>query len=339
MSDLRHLLEKTVCNVPLSEGELGSVFEAILSGQLNDSQIAAFLSAWRMAGESTQLLTVGARYLRTHALKPPIADSLRPLCDNCGTGGSGLPKFNISTAAAIVAAACGVRIAKHGNRSVSSKCGSADLLFEAGFPTKLDESKATELLSQTNLTFFFAPNFHPVVAHVMPVRKNLGIKTVFNLLGPLANPLAPEVQLLGVGHKSHMLPMAEALQALGVKKALVVHSQDGLDEISPAAPTWALLIDHESIAEFPIDPSKYGVKATLAGLHGQDAAYNLRILHQVLKGEPIEAAEGVIINTAALLWLSGAEDSLDSGIKRARQKLLSREAWTFFQDWIGLANG
>jgi anthranilate phosphoribosyltransferase len=211
-------------------------------------------------------------------------------------------------------------------------------LFEAGFPTKLDDAKTIDLLEKTALTFFFAPNFHPVIANVMPVRRQLGVKTVFNLLGPLANPLAPEIQLLGVGHKLHMRPVAEALLNLGVQKALVVHSTDGLDEISPAAMTWGLFVENKTINDFPIEPKDFGIRATLTGILGQDATYNLQVLQRILNGERSEASEGVVLNTAVLLWLTDAVGSINDGVTLARQKLNDGSSYKFFKDWIRQAN-
>ena len=252
---MKHLIDKILSHQRLELSELEEVFSKMFSGSLSPVQLSAILCGLRAQGESGRELYAGAKTMREAAALVKLDPSLRPLIDNCGTGGDGSHSFNISTAAAIVAASCGVKVAKHGNRSVSSKCGSADLLFAAGLPDTLTPEGTIELLKQTGFTFFFAPHFHPVMKHVMPVRKELGVRTIFNFLGPLANPIQPEFQLIGVGMKDILMPMAEALKALGTQKALVVHSRDGLDEISSAAVTDAVHLDSGHLTEIEIDPS------------------------------------------------------------------------------------
>lgn len=330
-------LERLFRGDELSEEAINGLFDAMLGGHMEPAHIAALLTAWRMRGESADELALGAAYLRKHASRPLIDPALRPLADNCGTGGDGANTFNISTGAAIVAAASGARIAKHGNRSVSSRSGSADLLFEAGFPQELSADAAVALLGATGLTFFFAPNFHPVMRHVGPVRKALGVRTIFNLLGPLANPLAPEVQLVGVGSRAQTWPMAEALRRLGTKRALIVHSRDGLDEISPAATTDYVLLDGGRLRAGSIDPDKLGIDARRSDLGGGDAKHNRQLLDRVLDNDGGGLGAAVALNAGALLWLTAAARDLAAGYATARATLASGAAKSFFHGWIARA--
>jgi anthranilate phosphoribosyltransferase len=334
---LAHLLDKLLAGQSLTAAETEAVFAAMLAGELPEPQIAAFLAGWRAKGEQAVELTAGARALRLHAAKVAIPATLRPLIDNCGTGGDGSNSFNISTAAAVVAAAGGARVAKHGNRSSSSKCGSADLLFAAGFPAELPPDGAVALLEKTGMTFFFAPNYHPVMRHVGAVRKALGVRTIFNLLGPLANPIAPDFQLLGVGSAAYVRPVAETLATLGVRRALVVHSRDGLDELSPAAVTDAVSVDGKTLTALPIDPAAIGVRATLADLAGGDPPHNLAILRRVLDGRGGGMTQAVGLNAGAVLWLAERAPSLEAGVKAAFELVAAGAAKDFFNRFIAAA--
>ena len=335
---VKTLLEKIVDKESLNRSELEEVFAKMLSGDYESAHIAALLVAWRIHGVGGDHFAVGAEFMRQNALKPNIPDSCRPLLDNCGTGGSGFAKFNISTATAIVASACGVRLAKHGSKSVSSKCGSADLLFAAGFPEKISPERAALLLEKTGLTFFYAPNFHPVMKHVMPTRKALGIRTIFNLLGPLANPVQPEYQLLGVGAQIYAKPIAEALTKLGLKKALVVHSDDGLDEVSPVSNTTAYLVDGTNLSELLIEPKKLGINAVMDDVRGGSPEENLQILNDLLDAKHPKAESAVLINAGVALWLYAAASSIEAGVQLAGDCIQSGAARKHFDNWIELAN-
>lgn len=334
---MQDLLESLFSAKRLSTQEIDAIFAKMLAGELSEAQIAAVLTAWRIKGEGADELLAGAKALRSRATQVAVPSAARPLVDNCGTGGDGAGSFNLSTAAAIVASAAGTKVAKHGNRSVSSKCGSADLLFAAGLPDTLSPEATGTLLAKTGFTFFFAPNFHPVMKAVGPVRKALGVRTIFNLLGPLANPIAPEFQVIGVGAKVYLRPMAETLAALGVKRALVVHSRDGLDEISPAAPTDGMLVDQGSVRETVIDPTSLGVKGTLKDLAGGDAAHNLKILDQLLAGSAGALADAVALNAGAVLWIAGKANDLQHGLQLARVQIASGKARDHFKSWLAEA--
>ncbi len=333
----RALLETLLSGDPLSIAEADALFAAMLDGGLEPATIAAALAALRLRGESAMILTAGAAAMRERAIRPDLPAKLRPLADNCGTGGDGSGSFNISTAAAIVASALGLRVAKHGNRSVSSRCGSADLLFAAGYPDSLSPAATVTLLERTNFTFFFAPQFHPSMKHVMPVRKALGVRTVFNLLGPLANPLAPEVQLVGVGVKAALEPMAGALAALGSKSALVVHGRDGTDEISATTATDAVRVDGGLLKAMTIEPKMLGLTTVPADLAGGDPTENLKTLGNLLAGKLPGLADAVALNAGALLWIAGRELTLEAGLAIARAAIEGGRARAHFEAWLTAA--
>ncbi len=333
---LRDVLEKILNKEPLDIRKSQQVFEDILDGKLSEAQIAAYLTALRAKGEDFNDLAAGAIAMRAKAASLSIGDKLRPLVDNCGTGGDGSGSFNISTTSAIIAASMGVRIAKHGNRSISSKCGSADLLFKAGYPEHISIENTARLLEQTGFTFFFAPNFHPTMKHVGPVRRALGIRTIFNLLGPLANPIGPEIQLIGVGAKDYLKPMAQAAEKIGIGRALIVHSRDGMDEISPNVITDCVLVKNKTITEITIDPSTVGLSGT-HDLSGGDAEENLKILNALLAGNGQSYIHAVALNTGALLWLSDKVANVTDGYTQAKTQITSGKAKLFFETWLKAA--
>lgn len=323
---------------PLTDEDTALAFESMLDGKLAPADIAAILTGWSRRKETAAELIAGARAMRTRSVKLSLPPGLRPLTDNCGTGGDGSNSFNVSTASAIVAAASGACIAKHGNRSVSSRSGSADLLFAAGFPENLAPAATVTLLEKTGLSFFFAPQFHPSIKHVMPVRKALGVRTVFNFLGPLANPLAPERQLIGVGTREILRPMAEALAALGIERGLVVHGRDGVDELSAAAITDGYFVDGGKITVHLVDPATLGLCATAADLAGGSPVDNLLILNQLLAGKASRGlTDAIALNAGATLWLAGKVNELGEGVETTRQSIATGEAKAFCAHWLQTA--
>lgn len=333
---LRDVLEKILNKESLDIRKSQQVFEDILDGKLSEAQIASYLTALRAKGEDFNDLAAGAAAMRTKASQVFIADKLRPLVDNCGTGGDGSGSFNISTTSAIIAASMGVRIAKHGNRSISSQCGSADLLFKAGYPEHISIENTAHLLEQTGFTFFFAPNFHPAMKHVGPVRRALGIRTIFNLLGPLANPIGPEIQLIGVGAKEYLKPVAQAAEKIGIGRVLVVHSRDGMDEISPNVITDCVLVKNNTFSELTIDPIKLGLTGN-HDLSGGDADENLKILNELLAGNGTSYINAVALNAGALLWLSDKIGTIADGFTLAKTQITSGKAKIFFDNWLTAA--
>ncbi len=281
---IREVLERLLAGESLSAATTEECFTALMAGEWSEPEQAAFLVALRAKGETAGEVAAAARVLRSFAV--PVATSRTPLVDTCGTGGDGAHTLNISTGAALVAAACGVTVAKHGNRSVSSRCGSADVLEALGVPLELEPEKLGALLDAVGFAFLFAPRLHPAMRAVMPVRRVLGVRTVFNLLGPLANPAGVKRQVVGVYSAAVMPLVAGALAELGAEHAWVVHGEDGLDELSVCAPTRVIEVRAGKITgELVVDPSKLGIpRAARADLAGGDAAENAKRLSAILAG-------------------------------------------------------
>ncbi len=293
------------------------LMHGMMSGALGDIRVAAALSALQAKGVTVPELVALARGMRDHMVRVPT-DIEGPLLDTCGTGGSGLDTPNTSTMAAFVVAAAGVKVAKHGNRASSGKCGSSDLLGGLGIPIAVGPEAAARLIDGVGLAFLFAPAYHPAVRHVVPVRKGLGFRTVFNLLGPLCNPAGADHQLLGVGDPAGAAPMAAALAALGSKRVLVVHGDDGLDELSPCAPSRTLLVEGGQVTEGRFAPEDVGFERLApAAIRGGDVEANVAIARRVLAGEPGPHSQLVALNAGAALWVAGVADGIADGIARA----------------------
>ncbi len=297
-------------NRRLSRSLLQAVAREILSGDAETAQIAGFLTALRFVGETDSEIEAFVDVMLHHATPFPRPADVDVLLDTCGTGGDRLHTFNISTTSALVCAAAGVRVAKHGNRSASSKCGSAELLAE---------SAAARLLSH-GFCFLFAPAYHPAMKHAAEARKSLRLRTLFNICGPLSNPARPTHQVVGVASPDLMEPVIRALASLGCRGALVVHGEDGMDEITTTRPTRALRLEASGHwHSIEINPTKLGIEpATISDLEGGDARANAAIVRKVLEGEAGPRAEIVNLNAGAALWISGATESLEEGIEKAR---------------------
>jgi len=290
----------------------------VMRGQFEPVQLAGLLVALATRPVEGPWLAAAARALRAHRIA--VAVQVRPLVDTCGTGGDGAGSFNVSTAAAMIVAAAGCAVAKHGNRAVSSKVGSADVLEAAGCALELQPDEARLLLDATRFAFLFAPGFHPALRHAAPVRRALGVRTLFNLLGPLVNPALAPFQLLGVYAPSLTLPVAEALRELGAAAALVVHCA-GLDEIGLHAATTGHRLREGRIEPFRLEPDRLGLqRAPLAAIAGSDtAAANARLLRDALGGGGGARSDVVAVNAAAALELCGAVPDLQHGLEAARQ--------------------
>lgn len=310
------LLAGRLLEDPVAQG----LMDCLMGGQLTDTQAAAVLTALQMRGVHPSELTAFARSMRAHMRPVPASG---PVLDTCGTGGSGLSTINTSTMAAFVVAGAGVRVAKHGNRASSGKCGSSDLLAALGVPLELPADRLPTVLEEVGLVFLFAPAHHPAMRHVVPIRRALGFRTVFNLLGPLCNPAGADHQLLGVSDPSQAPAMIRALAALGSRRVVVVHGEDGLDEISLAAPTrtWTL-VDGE-IAEGRIDPRELGLDLVPHDqLCGGDVERNRQICEQVLSGEDDGPhTRLVLLNAAAALQVAGTVADLTDGYRLAEESL------------------
>jgi len=310
---LRHVVDGGSLDADAAEAAM----REIISGSAPLATVAAFLVAMRMKGESVAELTGCARAMRAAAV--PVSPSRRPLLDTCGTGGDGAHSINVSTLAAMVCAAAGARVAKHGNRSVSSRCGSADLMEALGVSIDLDAPAVARCIDEVGVGFMFAPRFHPAMRHVAALRRELGIRTLFNLLGPLANPASVEHHVMGV-YAAHLCePMARVLAGLGVRSALVVHGAGGLDEVAVSGPTEAAWLRDGEIVRLVIDPESLGIRG--GSLQGGGPEENARVAAEVLAGRPGPARDAVALNAAAGLLASGLVDDLREGLARATEAL------------------
>lgn len=322
--NLSPLLHKAV-HRSLSEGDAREAALALMSGDVPPAQAGGLLSALRVRGENRGEILGFARALREQAA--PFAVSADGLIDTCGTGGDGLGTFNVSTLAGLVAAACGARVAKHGNRAVSSRCGSADLLEALGVRIDAPISLAARCVEEAGFGFLFAPLYHPTLRQLAPLRRELGFRSIFNLVGPLANPAQVRRQVVGVPAVSYLRPVAEALHSLGVEHALVVHGDDGADEISLTGPTSTFEVRPEGLASQVLHPEDAGLRVCRKEeLEGGDAVANAGLAERILDGARGPAHDFVVLNAAAALMVAGRAGSLREGADLSREALLSLRA-------------
>lgn len=323
-SEFKNHLVKAASGEPLTAHDASAAFEIILQGGATDVQVAAFVACLHVRGETSLELATASELLRARALRVEApADAI----DIVGTGGDGLDTLNISTASAIVAAACGVVVAKHGNRAQSSRCGSADVLGELGLNLALTPLQIGQCISTVGLGFMFAPNHHSALAHVAGVRKQLGFRTIFNLLGPLCNPAMVNRQLVGVFAEKWLIPFADALKSLGSKRAWIVHGEDGLDEISVTGSTRVAELNGGHVRQFTISPADAGLSVhSMASIVGGDAKANAQAMLRLLEGELGAFRDAVCINVAAALIVAEKVKSLREGVEVAVQALNSGAA-------------
>lgn len=321
----REILEAIVRGRDLSSEQASEVMAALLGGEVPPSVVGAFLAAMRTKGASGAELAGFARAMRGHALR--LEHSLLPLVDTCGTGG-GPATFNLSTAAAFVACGAGARVAKHGNRAMASRCGSADVLEAAGVRLHPDPERLLHILETVGIVFLFAQAHHPAMRHMGPIRRELGIRTLFNQLGPLANPAGADVQLIGVYDAALMAPMAEALSLLGVRKALVVHGQDGLDEISPCGPTSFELVEGGARSQGELHPADFGLDALEPAVlePGGDLQESAAILREAISDAESPRCRAVIPGAAAAIWLAGLAGDFREAARMAVESVRSGAA-------------
>jgi anthranilate phosphoribosyltransferase len=330
---IRRLLDRQ----HLDRDEMYRVFGDVMDGSTTDVQKSAFLIALRMKGETPDEIAGAATAMRERVT--PLDVDHATLVDTCGTGGDNRGTFNISTLAAIVASAAGATVAKHGNRAVSSACGSADLLAALGVHIELDAPRMTEVLNRTGISFLFAPKLHPAMGAVASVRRELGVRTIFNVLGPLTNPAFAKRQVLGV-YADHLVEvLARVLVALGTEHALVVHSRDGLDEISVSDATHVAEIRDGAIMLYDVTPSSLGLPThAIEELTGGDIDANAAIARAILEGEEGARRDIVIANAGAALYVAGLAPSIPDGIALAREALVSGAALRKLQELVMVTN-
>ena len=321
----------------LTRAEMHDVMKQIMTGQATPAQIGGFLVALAIKGETVDEITAAAGVMRELSSKVNVSGA--HIVDTCGTGGDGAALFNVSTASAFVAAAAGAQVAKHGNRSISSTTGSADLLEQAGVKLDLTAQQVSQCVADLGVGFMFAPAHHSAMKHAIGPRKEMGVRTIFNLLGPLTNPAGAPNQVLGVFSKAWVEPMAHVLKALGSEHVMVVHSQDGLDEISIAAPTDVAELKNGEVTTYTIDPADYALDGSLADLSVSNAAESHRLVMNALNGVPGNARSIVAINAGAAIYVAGLENSLSSGIERALAVMASSEAAQKLSDLAATTQG
>lgn len=331
-------LNQLLAKQDLSFSQATQLFDAIMNGKLNDIELTAALIALKLKGETSDEIAGAAASMRANAV--PFKTSKTLLADSCGTGGDGSNTINISTTAAIVAAAAGINMVKHGNRSVSSNSGSADLLKALGINIDMSPKQAAHCLDNTGFTFLFAPHYHSGVRHAMGVRTVLKSRTIFNILGPLANPAAPEVQLLGVYDPSLCLPMAETLKTLGTKRAMVVHGA-GTDEIALHGTTKVVELNNGELSEYTLTASDFGLaNYSLEQLAGQGPEYNAKASLAILQGHGEMAHNAAIIaNVAALLYLTDKASDLKAAADQVSELLASGKAMDTLNAIIEVSHG
>lgn len=338
---IRKVIAKAAEGKDLSESEMIEAMNQIMEGEATPAQIGAFLIALRMKGETVEEIAGAARVMRAKACQvPTLARALgEPLIDTAGTGGDGSGTFNVSTTTAFVLAGCGLKVAKHGNRAISSSCGSADLIEAFGVPLDLDPARVGECVDQAGIGFLFAPALHKAMGHAIGPRREIGLRTIFNLLGPLTNPAGATVLLIGVYDQRLVRPLAEVLARLGADSAMVVHGEGGLDEVTVTGRTYIARLANGEVSEFVITPEEVGLgRARLEDIKGGDTETNRTLALAVLSGEPGARRDMVLMNAAAALLAAGNADSFADGVALAAKSIDSGAALARLHELQAVAN-
>lgn len=329
----QELLKKVLAGIDLEESEAATVMEEIMEGRVTNAQIGAMLTALRLKGETAEEITGFARVMQRRAT--PIRSIHPVLLDTCGTGGDGANTFNISTAAALVLAGAGAKVAKHGNRSVSSRCGSADVLEALGVKVDLGPQELSACLDQVGIAFLYAPALHHGMKRVAAPRRELGFRTIFNILGPLTNPANVKAQVIGVYNPQLVEVVARVLHQLGVKRGFVVHGAGGLDEVSPLGPTGICELRNGWIRSYTLNIEDFGMSpANLADLAGGGPLYNAKLIKDVLRGEPGPKRDAVLINAALGLMAVDLADDIAAGVELAAKSIDEGRAYAKLEELI-----
>jgi anthranilate phosphoribosyltransferase len=340
----KEALEHVLNGRDLSHADMLALMQQVMGGELTSAQIAGLVIVLRQKGESVDEITAAATVMRQLSTKVEIADKTY-LIDTCGTGGDGIQTFNVSTCAAFVAAAAGAKVAKHGGRSVSSTCGSADVLEALGVNVNLTPEQVAKCVNEIGIGFMFAPNHHSAMKHAAPVRRELGVRTIFNLLGPLTNPANAKRQVMGVFSKDLTLKLAKVLQNLGAEHVLVVHGADGMDEISFTGDTYVAELKDGKISEYTLNPAQFGLKIhALKSIRVENAAQSKAMILDVLDGKAgagtqSAAREIVLLNAGAAIYTAGLQANIHAGIEHAAKVIDSGAAKEKLDALVRLSNG
>jgi len=323
--DIQTAIKTVIAGQDLDRQEMTEVMQQIMTGECTPAQIGGFLVGLRMKGESIDEITAAATVMRELSTRVTVTPGF--LVDTCGTGGDASGSFNISTASAIVAAAAGAKVAKHGNRSVSSKSGSADVLEAAGVNLEIDPAAVGSCIEEVGVGFMFAQKHHSAMRHAIGPRKEMAVRTIFNVLGPLTNPAGAPNQVIGVFDGELVEPLAQVLKQLGSKHVMVVHSEDGMDEISISANTMVAELKDGEVSSFSISPADFGLeKAELSSLKVDGVEQSLAMIQSVLSNTPGPALDIVSMNAGAAIYVSGVAESLEEGVARARSAIAEGKA-------------
>ena len=335
--DMPEAIAKVIAGEDLSHGEMLDVMGLVMNGKATDAQIGGFLVGLRIKGETIDEISAGATVMRQ--LATTVSTPRLNIVDTCGTGGSGSNKFNVSTASAFVAASAGVAVAKHGNRGASSKSGSADVLEAAGAVIMLSPEQVGRCVDTVGVGFLFAMNHHSAMKHAIGPRKEMVVRTIFNLLGPLTNPAGAKRQLIGVYDKQWLRPVAEVLQVMGSEHVMVVHSNDGLDEISIAAPTSVAELKNGQIIEYQVTPEDFGIPTgSLDGLVVEDSRESFELVKQALAGTNESARNIVVLNAGAAIYLAGTTSSLAEGVGVALEAISAGLATAKLEEFVAFTS-
>ena len=347
---IKNAISKVVLQQDLVETEMIEVMNQIMGGEATQAQVGAFITALRMKGETIEEITGAAKVMRDHATPIRVGKALdidreeinldrETILDTCGTGGSGTKSFNISTTVAFVVSACGVKVAKHGNRSISSACGSADVLEALGVNLNVTPEQVESCINDVGVGFLFAPALHGAMKHAIGPRREIGIRTIFNILGPLTNPAGADRQVLGVYDEKLVEVLAKVLVKLGCQRGFVVHGQDGMDEITLTGPTRVAEINEGQVSLSTIEPEDFGLRrCLLSDLQGGDAEENASIVRDVLAGAEGPKRDVVLLNAAYALVAAGIAESVDAGLQKARNMIDEGLAKAKLEGLVNLTN-
>jgi len=347
---IKNAISKVVLQQDLVETEMIEVMNQIMGGEATQAQVGAFITALRMKGETIEEITGAARVMRDHATPIRVGKALdidreeinldrETILDTCGTGGSGTKSFNISTTVAFVVSACGVKVAKHGNRSISSACGSADVLEALGVNLNVTPEQVELCINEVGVGFLFAPALHGAMKHAIGPRREIGIRTIFNILGPLTNPAGADRQVLGVYDEKLVEVLAKVLVKLGCQRGFVVHGKDGMDEITLTGPTRVAEINEGQVTLSTIEPEDFGLRrCLLSDLQGGDAEENAAIVRDVLAGSEGPKRDVVLLNAAYALVAAGITENVDAGLQKARNMIDDGLAKAKLEGLVNLTN-